>query len=284
MYLKSAGSYKAAKETERDYLTCDEFGFAETKALPYGVYTVKQTKGWEGKELMPAFDVFVNEDGEVYRYLINNAAFQSFVEIVKKDIETGKIITAAGIGFKVRNTDTGEYVVQHINYPTPMDIDTYYTDSTGKLMLPEPLDYGNFEIIEQCTAYGYVLSAEPVPFRVDGTQTVVTVEKHNIAQKSKITVNKSGEVFSSVVEADGVYQPVYAVSGLAGAVYEIYADEDIVTLDGTIRAKKGELVATIETGSDGSGTSGFLYLGRYKIIEKKAPHGMVSTPNPLMWS
>lgn len=133
VFLKSAGSFNAARDTERDILVCDEFGFAETKDLPYGIYTVKQTKGLDGKELLPAFDVFVKENGETYRYLINNATFKSLIEIVKKDIETGKIIPASSIGFKVRNTDTGEYVVQHINYPTPMDIDTYYTDSTGKL-------------------------------------------------------------------------------------------------------------------------------------------------------
>ena len=147
-------------------------------------------------------------------------------------------------------------------------------------MLPEPLAYGNFELVEQCTAHGYVLDSEPVPFTVDGTQTVVTVTKYNTAQKGTITVSKSGEVFSSVMESDGVYQPVYSVSGLAGAVYEIYADEDIVTLDGTVRAKKGELVAEIETGSDGSGTSGLLYLGRYKIVEKKSPFGMTLNPDP----
>lgn len=81
---------------------------------------------------MPAFDVFVKEDGETYRYLINNATFEALIEIVKKDIETGEVIPASGIGFKVRNTDTGEYIVQHINYPTPVDIDIYYTDSTGQ--------------------------------------------------------------------------------------------------------------------------------------------------------
>ena len=280
VYLKSAGSYDNAKDSERDYLICDENGFAQTKDLPYGRYTVQQIKGWEGRELLKPFDVFVSENGETYRYLINNATFESLIEIVKKDIETGKVIPAAGIGFKVRNTDTDEFVVQHINYPTPMDIDTFYTDSIGKLMLPEPLDYGNYEIIEVQTCNGYVLSAEPVPFKVDGTQKVVTVEKHNIAQKGTITVSKSGEVFSSVTESDGIYQPVYSVEGLAGAVYEIYADEDIVTLDGTIRAKKGDLVATIETGADGSAASGLLYLGRYKIIEKKAPHGMVINTEP----
>lgn len=280
VYLKSAGSYENAKESERDLLVCDENGFAETKELPYGVYAVKQTKGWEGTELMPAFDVFVNEDGEVYRYLINNATFEALIEIVKKDAETGKVIPAAGIGFKVRNADTGEWITQHINYPTPMDIDTFYTDTTGKLMLPQTLQYGNYELVEQCTAYGYVLSKEPVPFKVDGTQTVVTVEKYNVAQKGTITVSKSGEIFSSVTELDGIYQPIYAVSGLAGAVYEIYAAQDIVTLDGTVRAKKGDLVSTIETDSSGTAESELLYLGKYQIVEKTSPYGMTLNPEP----
>lgn len=281
VFLKSSGSYGNAKESERDTLICDENGFAQTKDLPYGVYTVKQTKGWEGKELLPAFDVFVQADVEVYRFLINNAAFRSLVEIVKKDAETGKTIPAAGIGFKVRNTDTGKFVVQHVNYPTPMDIDTFYTDTTGRLMLPEPLDYGNYEIIEQCTAYGYVLDSSPVPFTVDGSLAVVTVEKRNTAQKGIITIDKIGEVFFSVTESGGLYQPVYGTVGLAGATYEVYADEDIVTLDGTVRAKKGSLVATIETGTGGSGTSGLLYLGKYKIVEKQAPYGMTLNTTPL---
>ena len=280
VFLKSSGSYEAAKESERDILVCDEFGFAESKLLPYGLYTVKQIKGWAGKELMPAFDVFIAEDGETYRFLINNATFEALIEVVKKDIETGRIIPAAGIGFKVRNTDTGEYIVQHINYPTPVDIDTYYTDTTGKLMMPEPLGFGNYELIEQCTAYGYILDSTPVPFKVDGTQVTVVVEKHNLAQKGTITVGKTGEVFSSVAETEGLYQPVYDTAGLAGAVYEVYADEDIVTLDGTVRAKKDELVATIETGSDGFGTSDLLYLGKYKIVEKKAPFSMVLNTEP----
>lgn len=58
MFLKTSGSYDAAKDSERDIITCDENGFAETKLLPYGVYTVHQTKGWEGRELLPDFDVY----------------------------------------------------------------------------------------------------------------------------------------------------------------------------------------------------------------------------------
>ncbi|MCI5738938.1 MAG: Cys-Gln thioester bond-forming surface protein [Ruminococcus sp.] len=275
VYLKKSGSYGQAKESERDILVCDENGFAETKLLPYGIYTVRQTKGSVGKELMKPFDVFVGKDGEIYRYLINNATFKSLIEIVKKDAETGKIIPASGIGFKVRNTDTGKYIVQHINYPTPADIDIYYTDSTGKLMLPEALPYGNYEIIEQNTCYGYVLDSSPVSFKVDGSKTVVTVEKHNTAQKGKITVSKSGEVFSSVTESDGIYQPVYAVKGLQGAVYEITISEDIYTLDGTLRYAKGTVVDEITTGKDGRATSKPLYLGKYEIREIKAPYGMI---------
>ncbi len=117
VYLKAAGSYENAEKTERDILVCDENGFAETKDLPYGEYTMRQTKGWEGKELLEPFNVYISEDGKIYRFLINNAPYEALIEIVKKDAETGKIIPAAGIGFKVRNTDTGEYIVQHINYP-----------------------------------------------------------------------------------------------------------------------------------------------------------------------
>ena len=275
VYLKAAGSYENAKKTERDILVCDENGFAETKDLPYGEYTMRQTKGWEGKELLEPFNVYISEDGKIYRFLINNAPYEALIEIVKKDAETGKIIPAAGIGFKVRNTDTGEYIVQHINYPTPVDIDTYYTDVTGKLMLPEKLPYGNYEIIEQCTAYGYVLSAEPVAFKVDGTKTTVTVEKHNMPQKGSIKLSKSGEIFFSVIETDGLYQPVFADKGLVGAVYEITAAEDIITPDGTLRYAKGTVVDTVTTDENGNAESGLLYLGKYSVREIKAPYGMV---------
>jgi len=280
VYLKSAGSYENAKETERDILVCDENGFAETKDMPYGEYTVKQTKGWDGKELLAPFTVFVSEDGRVYRFLINNAPYEAFIEIVKKDAETGKVIPAAGIGFKVRNTDTGEYIVQHINYPTPTDIDTYYTDVTGKLMMPEKLPYGNYEIIEQCTAYGYVLDSAPIAFMVDGVKTVVTVEKFNMPQKGIIRISKSGEVFFSAVESDGVYSLVFADKNLAGATYEITAAEDIITPDGTLRYAKGMVVDTLTTDENGAAESKPLYLGKYTVRETKAPYGMVLNGTP----
>ena len=280
VYLKAAGSYENAKETERDILVCDEHGFAETKDLPYGEYTVKQTKGWDGKELLAPFTVFVSEEGQVYRFLINNAPYEALIEIVKKDAETGKIVPAAGIGFKVRNTDTGEYIVQHINYPTPTDINTYYTDVTGKLMMPEKLPYGNYEIIEQCTAYGYVLDSAPIAFKVDSEKTVVTVEKFNMPQKGVIHITKSGEIFFSAVETDGVYSLVFADKNLAGATYEITAAEDIITPDGTLRYAKDTVVDTLTTDENGAAESKALYLGKYTVRETKAPYGMVLNGTP----
>lgn len=276
VYLKSAGSFENGKDEEKAILVIDETGVAEVE-LPYGVYVVKQIKGWEGKELLPAFEVSIDTDEKIYRFIINNAVFESDIQIVKKDAETGKVIPAAGIGFKVLNTDTGEFVVQRLNYPTPVDIEVYYTDETGMLMLPHSLPYGNYQIIEETiSATGeYVLDTTPVDFKVDGTSDLVVVEKLNYAQKGTITVTKQGEVFSSVTEQDGMYQPVYEIKGLAGAVYEITAAEDIVTLDGTTRYTKGEVVDTITTAVDGTAVSRELYLGKYQISEITAPFGMV---------
>lgn len=285
VYLKSAGSYDTAKETERDALICDENGFAQTKDMPYGIYTVHQTSGWEGRELMKDFDVFINGDGQTYRYLINNANFKSYIKIVKKDAETGNTIPYAGAGFQIYDP-SGNLVSMTFTYPEVTTIDTFYTTAEGELITPQTLEFGKgYSIVEVQAPYGYVLNSEPVFFDVvqaDAAEesgiTVIEVERSNMAQKGTISVAKSGEVFSSVSEADGLYQPVFAVSGLEGAVYEITAAEDIVTLDGTLRASKGEVVDTVTTGADGTVKSKELYLGKYEVKEITAPVGMVLNP------
>lgn len=281
IYRKSAGSFDAAPETERDTLTCDADGWAESKALPYGTYVVHQTSGWDGREQMPDFEVQITEQNKTYRYLLNDAVLKSSIEIVKKDAETGAVIPLAGAGFQVRSKATGELITQHLTYPTPVDIDTFYTDTTGKLMLPEPLPYGDYELIEVQAPGGYVLSKESVAFTVDGTQSLVTVECFDSAQKGQITISKTGEVFQSVTETGGIYQPVYAEGGLAGAVYALTAAEDIYTPDGTLRLAAGELAAELTTGEDGTATSEPLYLGHYLLTERTAPDGYVLDGKPI---
>ena len=281
VYLKSAGSYDAAKESEHDYLVCDENGFAQTKMLPYGIYTVHQVSGWEGRELLADFDVYIAKDGQVYRYLANNANFESFIKIIKVDAETGKTIPYAGAGFQLYRPD-GSLITQTFTYPEVTTIDTFYTNDQGYLITPEKLEYGSgYSLVEVSAPYGYVLNTEPVYFDVtadnateESAVTVVEVTKENMAQKGVIKISKTGEVFASVVEKE-VYQPIYAVQGLPGATYEITAAEDIYTLDGTLRASAGEVVDTVTTDENGMAESKALYLGKYEIRETEAPYGMV---------
>lgn len=275
VYLKSSGSYAKATESERDNLICDEYGFAETKDLPYGTYTVHQTKGWNGTEFIADFDVFVNEDGKTYKYLINNSSLESYVKIVKVDSETGKQIPYAGAGFQIYNPD-GKLVTMKYTYPTVTEIDTFYTNSDGYLITPETLPYGKgYSVVEVQAPYGYILDSTPVYFDITAEKiseengvTIVKAEKKNTPQKGTITVEKTGEIFSNVTAIGGgytdengndialttIYQPEYSVSGLSGAVFETYADEDITTPDGTVRYKKDTFVDTITTDKKGTAT------------------------------
>ena len=189
VYLKSAGSYDSAKDSERDTLVCDENGYAETKDLPYGIYTVHQTKGWEGREMIGDFDVYISSDGEVYRYLINNRLFESYIKVVKKDAETGNTIPLAGAGFQIYD-EAGNLVTMQYTYPEVTELDTFYTGSDGYLITPEVLPYGNYTLVEVQAPYGYVLDSTPVPFTVSEEQsgedsgvTVITVEKEDMPQK-----------------------------------------------------------------------------------------------------
>ena len=287
VYLKSSGSYEAAKDSEKDYLVCDENGYAATKMLPYGTYIVHQTKGWENTEWIDDFEVIISENEKEYFYLINDAVKKSFVKIVKKDAETGNILPVSGIGFKVWDCANSEYVSQKINYPSEMILDTFYTDESGSLMLPNELAYGDYELHEVQSAEGYVLDKNPVPFTIDGSVETVVVEKTNTAQKGRISVQKTGDIFTTVATASSAYTdencetivnpttytPVFASGNLSGAVFQIIAVEDIVTLDGTIRANAGDVVAEITTDENGYAETDLLYLGKYEVREITAPDG-----------
>lgn len=109
VYLKSAGSFDAAKETERDHITTGADGMATTKLLPYGTYVVHQTKGGNGRQLVSDFDVSISEDGKVYSYDLVNVQKNAQLKIVKTS-EDGVI---EGIKFRVTRLEdsySAEYV------------------------------------------------------------------------------------------------------------------------------------------------------------------------------
>lgn len=296
VYLKSAGSFVNADKDEKDTIICDEDGFASTKLLPYGVYTVHQTKGWEGREKIKDFDVFIDKDMKEYKFLINNSNFESYLKVVKLDTETGKQIAYEGAGFEIYDSNNHRILMQ-FTYPEVTTIHTFYTNSEGYLITPEKLPYGDYTLKEVQAPYGYVLDSTLIPFSInqensstDTGVTVVKVKAKDIAQKGVIEITKEGEIFSSIgvlgggyidengndVEFPITYNPIYEAKNLANAVFQIYAAEDITTLDGTVRAVKGELVDTVTTGKNGIAKSKQLYLGKYTVIEKTAPTTFVN--------
>ena len=281
IYLKSSGSFVNADKDERDTIVCDEDGFASTKLLPYGVYTVHQSKGWDGREKITDFDVFINTDGKTYKFLINNKNFESYLKVVKLDKETGKRISYEGAAFEIYDSNNHRITMQY-TYPQVTSIHTFYTNKDGYLITPEKLPYGDYTLKEVQAPYGYVLDDTPIPFSItqensstDTGVTVVKVKAKDMAQKGIINITKTGETFSSVEENNGIYTPKYSISNLKGAIFEIYAAEDMTTLDGTVRYEQGTLVDTITTDDDGVAKSKELYLGKYTVIEKTAPNGYV---------
>ncbi|MDR1630763.1 MAG: Cys-Gln thioester bond-forming surface protein [Oscillospiraceae bacterium] len=279
--LKTAGSYENAKPSERDRITTDKNGYASTKLLPYGTYIVTEVQGKPEHKVCDPFEVFISEDGRTYYYIVENPAYSGRVKIVKTDAETGRAIPQANVEFKIKNTDTGEWVAQEILYPTPVIIDSYLTAADGTLVMPQVLHYGNYELHEIKSPYGYLLSDKPVPFKVtsENPQVYLEVKMPNKPVMGRVTVEKTGKMLvgtDKIIGKDHVrYIPKYEVRSLPGAVFDIIARNDIVTPDGTVRAEAGTVVDTITTNADGQAHSKLLYLGDYYAVEKTAPFEMV---------
>lgn len=159
--------------------------------------------------------------------------------------------------------------------------------------------YGEYTLVEVQAPYGYVLDSTPVAFTVsaenaeeENALTIIKVNKENTAQKGKISVQKTGDSFTSVGTASSAYTdengemvvnpttytPIFEEKGLANAVFEIVAAEDIVTADGTVRANAGDVVAELVTDENGYAETDLLYLGKYEITEVSAPYGYVKNP------
>lgn len=266
-----------------DTIKTDENGYAQTKPLPYGKYTVTQISGKDGYKFVDPFEVEISENSPdtPIPYIIENTVIHNVVRIVKVDAESGQPIVQEGVKFKIKDLDTGEWVKQNMLYPEPVEIDVFETTSDGRLTLPEPLRYGKYELHEISSPYPYLLLTEPVQFEIsDKEATEIEIVVENEIVKGQIDIKKTGEMFVGVEEEeleDGtiVKHPVFEERPLAGVEFEIVAAEQIVSGDGVVHAEAGDVVQTIVTGNGESNLSDELYLGKYVIREKSTVDGFL---------
>lgn len=264
-----------------DTLITDEEGYAISKQLPYGWYTVCE-EAVSGFDIIDPFKVFVNEDQKVFHYLIENTATVTKIKIVKVDADTGKQIPIAGIKFKVKDAN-GNYITHHVMHPEE-DIDEFITGEDGSVVLPEKLKNGIYTIEEVSGSVpeGYLLNMEGKTFEVDGMESQIEITFENKPVKGKVMLLKKGERFDKFdfreTEYGKIYEPIFKEVFLDGVTYEIYAHEDIKTLDGTLWYQKGDLVDVITTKGDIPSYSKELPLGKYIIKEVKALDGYIQDP------
>ena len=301
-----------------DTLVTDEKGYACSKELPYGTYLVKETKVPHNLYKTDDFTVEVTEDSRTpQRYrILNDAPFKAYIRMVKKDAESGNTICLSGVTFKIRNTDTDEYVEQKVGKDK---VSEFTTDDSGTITTPLKLKYGNYQVEEITAPNGYLISEEEFPFVVekDGAvkveedsdgDPVIEVVIQDTPVKGSISITKAGEVLtgteydtivdrimSAIDQEDRSLDFIYEEQNLAGAVFQLIAAEDIYTPDhqkdesgkrtlemiNGVPASAGAVVATLTTDENGEASMEDLPLGKYQIVEIEAPKGFVLCEEPF---
>ena len=245
-------------------------GVGTTKQLYLGDYLVTERTAPDGYvQDGKQYPVSLEYAGQTVKIVtesvtVPNAPQKGTITVHKTDSETGKPVTGAAAVFEIHaKTDivTGDGTIR---YKAGELVDTLTT--TGGSATSKPLYLGTYTVTEKTAPEGYVLNPEPqeVTLRYGG-QTVELVTESvafaNAPQKGQIVVQKNDAESGKPITA-------------SPAVFEIRAKTDIVTADGTVRYKAGELVDTLTT-TGGSATSKPLYLGTYTVTEKTAPDGYV---------
>ena len=288
VYLLSAGSYENSRDCERDHLKTNKRGYAKTKALPYGIYVLQQTKGQPGYELKGPLTFEINGEEELVnppQLVLSDQPIRYRLRLIKVDSETGKVITLAETSFKLKDAQ-GAYITQKVFYPTAQEIDTFTTDDSGTVLLPETVTWGAYFIEEIQAPRGYLIREDDFAVFIGqdgdepGNTYTVDIEIPDQPVKGRILLDKKGLQFvGAKTETDAwgneVQRPVFEERYLAGAVFEVRAAEEIVGTDGTVWYQQDELVDTITTTANGADATAELPLGRYYLQEVAAPAGYV---------
>ena len=187
VYLKSAGSFDAAKETERDHITTGADGIATTKDLPYGTYVVHQSKGGNGRQLVADFDVSISEDGKVYSYDLVNTQKNAQLKIVKTS-EDGVI---EGIKFRVTRLEDGYSAEYTTNAAGEILTETLpiYADKDGATKYQYRV-----EELDTEKTYGYQLPDSQTVELSEGEIASVSFHNKPIEVGTKATVEGEKEI------------------------------------------------------------------------------------------
>ena len=268
----------------------DEKGYACSIPLPYGTYIVRETTTPHNFTPVDDFVVTISEnktEPQVWRVLLDDE-FEAKLKIIKKDDETKKSVLIANTEFKVYDLDNQKYVEQVTTYPNTTVHKSYFTNEEGYLILPENLKPGNYWIEEVTAPDGYTLNTvyaeikvdSNTAYQVDGVSkdAIIEVEYENHPAKGELIIHKDGEVLSGF---DDDFH--YETADLSGAVFQIFAAEDIYTADHQVNESgsrnleyaSGTLVATVTTDEEGKAVVENLPLGKYRIEEVTAPEGYV---------
>lgn len=262
--LKSTGVVAQTQITDLN-------GAASFTGLPYGTYVVSETKTPTGYKSVADFEVTISEEGQKFHYILEDKVIEAKVKIVKKDVETGKVIPLSGATFKVKDSE-GNFITQHVNYPSDKDITEFVTAADGTLVLPEALVYGDYTLVEVKAPNGYLLNKEEIPFTVnaDNDGKMITLDFSDVSAKGKVKGIKTKEVIDQ--EKSTQDKVVYKQVPAANIEFDVVAKENITTPDGTVRAKKGTVVDHLKTDKDGKFESNKeLYLGKYQLVETNLP-------------
>lgn len=240
--------------------------------IPYGSYTLKQLTSTKDYEYIEDYKFEVKEIGATINMVLSNAEITAKLKVIKIDADSGKVIPRKDITFKIFDVDNNEYVCQTITYPTAQKVCEFKTDSNGVLITPYALKSGTYKLEEVDQAIdGYLWNKESVEFHIGENAELITDNEYGILFETKfknkqvkgqVEINKLGE---ELVIEDNSYH--YEEIKLDGVTYDLYANEDIISADGTKIYNKGDLIGTYEV-KDGYLKIDRLYLGKYFLLEK----------------
>ena len=278
IYLDQDMNGDNPKEGAKPYVSIftNKEGYATTKdekyphgRLPYGHYTIIENKASipEGFGAIRNLHVNGTKDGGVYDgQLIQTGIYQDqhgeWIQLAKIDQDSGKPVLRAGAEIQILKADQ-KTVVELKDSTNHRKVSTFTTNEEGMAYLPQKLEIGTYYLKEVKAPYGYVLNKNLVEFKVDTANSwdqLITWQMKDKEVKGVLKITKYDAETKKMI---------------SGAKFGVYADEKIVSGDGTVQAEKGDLVDTVVIGSDGAGTSRELYLGKYHAAEIAAPEGYV---------